>query len=134
MGFEAAVGKMRGSGRKATLQRLAILRALADEPSLTFGELRRRCGRVGVVTVYRTVEPLLELGIARRMDFGDGPRYELTGDYRHRLICEPCGRVFDLGERAPGLERSLLKGSGPGGIPTRMDVYGRCRGLCADCT
>lgn len=126
-----AAARIRGRGYKATPQRLAVLRALAEKPRQSLGELRGRCEGVGTVTVYRTVELLLELGIARRVDFGGGSRYELAGEHRHHFICEPCGGVFDLGEQAPGIERFLLRVVGPKIGLIRIDVYGRCRGRCA---
>ena len=58
MKVEAAIGKMRGWGYKATPQRLAVLRALAAEQHQSMGEIRRRCPEIGIVTVYRTLDLL----------------------------------------------------------------------------
>ena len=54
----AAIGKMRGGGYKATPQRVAVLRALAEEQHQSLEEVRVRCPEVGLVTVYRTLERL----------------------------------------------------------------------------
>ena len=78
-------------------QRLAIfLRTLATKQHHGKGGTRWRCPRVRVVTVYRTLELLTELGIVRRMGLGDGSRYELVEDYH--LICESCGDISEFQE------------------------------------
>ena len=126
MKAEAAVGKMRGRGYKATPQRLAVLRALATEQHQSMGELRRRCPQVGVVTVYRTLDLLSELGIVRRMDLGDGPRYELAEDHHHHLICESCGDISEFEECPLDSERVSLASSEFEVHSHSVEVYGRC--------
>src|SRR5215210_8432420 len=115
---------MRARGYKATLQRLAVLRALATEQHQSMGELRRRCPQVGLVTMYRTLHLLSELGIVRRMDLGDGPRYELAGDHHHHLICESCGDISEFDECPLDSER--LPGFGFEPRSHSVEVYGRC--------
>ena len=91
MKVETAVGKLRGRGYKGTPQRRAVLEALAAEQHQSMGELRERCPQVGMVTVYRTLDLLTEQGLVRRLDLGDGPRYELAENHHHHMICESCG-------------------------------------------
>ena len=117
---------MRGRGFKATPQRLTILRALVEEPHQSMWEIRRRCPEVGMVTVYRTLDLLTDLGIVRRMELGDGPRYELADDHHHHMVCESCGDIseFDL---CP-LDPNKLLPESPG-FKVRshsVEVYGRC--------
>ena len=100
MELETAIGKIRGGGYKATPQRLAILAAIAAEQHQRMEEIRERCPGVGLVTVYRTLDLLSELGVVRRLDLGDGPRYELAEDHHHHLICEDCGSVAEF-EQCP---------------------------------
>ncbi|MDQ3863634.1 MAG: transcriptional repressor [Actinomycetota bacterium] len=124
MGLEAAVGKIRGWGYKATPQRLAVLAAIGAGQHQGLEEIRARCPEVGMVTVYRTLDLFLELGLVRRLDLGYGPRYELAEDHHHHLICEDCGRVTEF-ERCPVDLRSL----GGGGFEVRahsLEVYGTC--------
>ena len=126
MKAEAAVGKMRARGYKATLQRLAVLRALATEQHQSMRELRRRCPQVGVVTIYRTLDLLSELGIVRRMDLGDGPRYELAEDHHHHLICESCGDISELEEFPLDSDRMSLVSSEFKVRSHSVEVYGQC--------
>ena len=129
MRFETAVGRIRGGGYKATPQRLAILKAIAAGQHQRMEEIRTRCPGVGLVTVYRTLDLLSGLGVVRRLDLGDGPRYELAEDHHHHLICEGCGSVAEF-EQCP---------LDPGRLPRvgsdfeirahSLEVYG----TCADC-
>ena len=129
MKVEAAVGNMRGRGYKATSQRLAVLRALATEQHQSIGELRRHCPQVGMVTVYRTLDLLSKLGIVRRMDLGDGPRYELAEDHHHHLICESCGDISEFEECPLDSEGVSLSSSEFEVHSHSVEVYG----LCAAC-
>jgi Fur family ferric uptake transcriptional regulator len=127
MRLGAAVGKIRGRGYKVTPQRLAVLGALAAEQHQSLGEIRARCPEVGLVTIYRTLDLLSEIGAVRRLDLGDGPRYELAEDHHHHLICESCGGVSEF-ERCP-LELGRLRGVDFEISSHTLEIYGRC----ADC-
>jgi Fur family transcriptional regulator, ferric uptake regulator len=124
LGLGAVVGRIRGLGHKATPQRLAVLRALIAEQHQSLGEIRARCPEVGLVTIYRTLDLLSEIGVVRRLDLGDGPRYELAEDHHHHLICESCGAVSEF-ERCP-LDLRRLKGIDFEITAHTLEVYGRC--------
>lgn len=130
---ERAARKLRDLGYKATPQRVAIVKTLADYPCQKPHEIRQRCPQVSLVTVYRTLNLLRELGIVRRLSPGDDSRYELVGDQTLRFVCEPCGRIFDLPERSPEMERGLLELSGPAVEVTHVEIYGRSIGRCEVC-
>ncbi len=121
------IAKIRGRGYKATPQRLAVLRALAAEQHQSMGEIRGRCPEVGLVTIYRTLELLSEIGAVRRLDLGDGPRYEMAEDHHHHLICESCGDVSEF-EKCP-LDLRRLKGLDFEVNSHSLEIYG----LCAVC-
>ena len=129
MEFEAAVGRIRGGGYKATPQRLAILEAIAAEQHQRIEEIRARCPGVGLVTVYRTLGLLSGLGVVRRLDLGDGPRYDLAEDHHHHLICAGCGSVteFDQCPPEPGPLPRVW-----GGFEVRAHSL-EVSGTCGDC-
>ena len=129
MRVEVAIGKMRGRGHKATPQRLAVLRALAAEQHQSMREIRRSCPQIGMVTVYRTLDLFAELGIVRRLDLGDGARYELAEDHHHHMICESCGDVSEFEECPLDPERLPLEASEFEVRSHRLEVYG----WCAEC-
>jgi Fur family transcriptional regulator, ferric uptake regulator len=124
LGLGAVVGRIRGLGYKATPQRLAVLRALAAEQHQNLGEIRARCPEVGLVTIYRTLDLLSEIGVVRRLELGDGPRYELAEDHHHHLICESCGAVSEF-ERCP-LDLRRLRGVDFDVSSHTLEIFGRC--------
>src|SRR5918994_4537789 len=119
---------MRGRGDKATPQRLTVLQALVEEPHQTMWEIRQRCPEVGMVTVYRTLDLFTELGIVRRMELGDGARYELAEDHHHHMVCESCGDISEF-EECPLDQKLLPVGSFGFEVHAHsIEVYGRCVG------
>ena len=121
-----AIGKMRGGGYKATPQRRAVLRALVEEQHQSLEEIRARCPEVGLVTVYRTLDLLGNLGIVRRLDLGDGARFELAENHHHHMICESCGDISEF-EECPLDPELLPPGSTAFEVRAHsLEVYGRC--------
>jgi Fur family transcriptional regulator, ferric uptake regulator len=124
LGLGAVVGRIRGLGYKATPQRIAVLKALAAEQHQSLGEIRARCPEVGLVTIYRTLDLLSEIGVVRRLELGGGPRYELAEDHHHHLICESCGAVSEF-ERCP-LDLQRLRGVDFEVNSHTLEIFGRC--------
>ena len=93
--------------------------------------LKERGERVGTATVYRTLEVLVESGLVREHDFGEGfKRYEpMPGQAHHEhLICERCGRVVEF-QNEP-LERMLPIIADEHRfqhLRHRIEIYGICR-------
>jgi Fur family ferric uptake transcriptional regulator len=119
---------MRGGGYKATPQRVAILRALAEEQHQSLEEVRVRCPEVGLVTVYRALDLFGELGIVRRLDLGDGARYELAEYHHHHMICESCGDISEFEECPLDPDKLLPENRGFEVRAHSVEVYGRCAG------
>lgn len=69
---------------------------------LTVAEIHRRLrkARVNLVSVYRTLRLLMDLGLVRLADESRGSqRFELAEAYtghHHHLVCQTCGHVEDL--------------------------------------
>jgi len=93
--------------------------------------LRERNEHVGVATVYRTLDVLVESGLVRAHDFGEGfRRYEPMPSPTHHehLICERCGRVVEFQHER--LERMLPVLADEHGFQHqrhRVEIYGVCR-------
>src|SRR5215217_6027974 len=126
MGLDAAVRRIRACGHKATPQRLAVLAAIAAEQHQSLEGIRARCPEVGMVTVYRTLDLFSELGLVRRLDLGDGARYELAEDHHHHLICEDCGTVAEFEQCPLDVQRLPQIGRGFEVRAHSLEVYGRC--------
>lgn len=121
-----------------TRQRMEVTEAVArvaDHPSADRiqRDLAERNIRVATATVYRTLELLVQSGLVRQHDFGEGfRRFESVSDQdRHEhLICQRCGRVVEFSHDR--LERMLEL------IADEMDFLHRRHrieiyGLCPDC-
>lgn len=121
------IGQMRGRGYKTTPQRLAVLDAIAAEQHQSFEEIHARCPEVGMVTVYRTLDLFTGIGALRRLDLGDGPRYELAEDHHHHLLCEKCGSISEF-ERCP-IDPDVLAEMDFKVSSHSLEIYGRC-GKC----
>lgn len=70
--------------------------------------LREKGHRIGTATVYRVLEILVESGLVKAHDFGEGyRRFEpVSGQGRHEhLVCTRCGRVLEFANEQ--LERML---------------------------
>jgi Fur family ferric uptake transcriptional regulator len=61
--------------------------------------VRERDSRISRATIYRTLQWMVEAGIARRVDFGEG-RFRFEHAYRHprhfHLICRTCHQSFEF--------------------------------------
>ena len=89
---------LRPAGGKRSSKRDRILQLfLRQEGHVSaddlFDRVRREAAGIGRATVYRTLQWMVDAGIARKVDFGDGrARYEPS--YRHprhfHLICTTC--------------------------------------------
>ena len=94
-------------------------------------KLRERGERVGTATVYRTLELLVQSGLVRAHEFGEGfRRYEPTASQAHHehLICTRCGRVIEF-TNVP-LERMLPIIADEHAFQHqrhRVEIYGVCR-------
>jgi Fur family ferric uptake transcriptional regulator len=93
---------LRQAGYKLTQPRLAVLYVLqeADEylsPLDIHQRGQETYARLGLVTVYRTLEILDELGVARRVHAGAHCHgfARAAGD-KHYLVCRACGHVSEF--------------------------------------
>jgi Fur family ferric uptake transcriptional regulator len=88
---------------------------------------------IGKATVYRTLDLLVESGLVREHDFGEGfKRYEyLAGpaDHEH-LICQSCGKLIEFtSPEIEELQRELARAHNFEPRFHRLEIYG----LCEDC-
>ncbi|MGH3087994.1 MAG: Fur family transcriptional regulator [Rubrobacteraceae bacterium] len=95
---------LRSKGYRLTNQRRVIARELEGVSHSSAEEIYDRVKgdhpELGLSTVYRTLDLLTELGVARKRDFGEGyARYEsATNKVHQRARCENCGAVVEFDE------------------------------------
>jgi Fur family ferric uptake transcriptional regulator len=95
-------GLLRQHGVQVTAQRLAVLRAMTDQPHSTADDIytvvRAEIGAISRQAVYDALAVLTDKGLLRRIQPARSPaRYEnRVGDNHHHLICRTCGRMVDV--------------------------------------
>ena len=129
-----AADRLTAAGERVTRQRLLVANALAASGRRLTAEqlyrsLRRREPAIGRATVFRTLETLVEAGVARRLEL-DGHVYAYVAclpAHHHHIACTRCGRVEEIDEAyvAPIAER-LAAEMGFEIDDARLDFYGRC--------
>ena len=98
------INALRKNGYKVTPQRRVIIGVIIDSHEhLTPAALHERVlhenSSIGLVTIYRTIEILTELGFICEMHTGGSCRSYLMrrpSEHHHHLICSDCGRVIDF--------------------------------------
>jgi len=122
-------------GQRVTSQRLVILRELRRRSRHATAEQVHRAVRhelpgTATPTVYATLDLLVELGLARRIDAGAAALYDARMDPHQHAVCRRCGRVQDVdGE----LDAGTLMGAamGTGFHPESAELI--ISGLCEEC-
>jgi Fur family ferric uptake transcriptional regulator len=130
--IDSALAILRTHGLRVTEPRKAILQTLLNEHGpYSADEIHKRLGHSGcdVVTVYRSLQAMEEIGTLRRCDFGDGVyRYEFNhGEHHHHhIICRSCRSVETIDVCvADSLERiARLKGYQK--VTHTLEVFGIC--------
>ena len=123
-------------GLPLTVQRRAVLEALMrrhDHPTADalFADVSARLPGISRPTVYRTLDALVEIGIARKVCHpGAAARFEVQSHRHHHLVCLGCGRMVDLED--PRLDNLPFPGVGAQGFEVH-DYSIQFRGTCADC-
>ncbi len=111
---ESIIRQLSQAGYRITRPRRAVIRVLLeDEGYLSPAEVHARaglyCPSVGLVTVYRTLDLLAQMGFVRRIHTEDGCHGYAAANHghRHHLICRQCGAVFEFEgcELSPFLDR-----------------------------
>jgi Fur family transcriptional regulator, ferric uptake regulator len=88
--------------RAAVVETLATLGCSVTAKEIA-DRLHERGEDIGVASIYRTLDLLDRLRLARRVDAAEGvARYEPidpSGDHHHHIVCERCGRVTAFEDR-----------------------------------
>jgi len=93
---------LRRHGLHVTAQRLAVLRAVSQQPHSTADDIdklaRAEIGAISHQAVYDVLGALTEKGLLRRIQPAGSPaRYEdRVRDNHHHLICRSCRRMVDV--------------------------------------
>jgi Fur family ferric uptake transcriptional regulator len=97
---------------------------------------------IGLSSVYRILEWLVQLGVVMKFDFGDKKaRYELInnsaeGGHHHHLICRKCKKIIDYTEFISDEVEFIKKAERGLSKKYNFDIEDHIihfRGLCSEC-
>ena len=127
---------------RPTRQRVAVSSVLDDLDEFRSAQeihamLRARGERVGLATVYRTLQGLAqaaEVDVLRSVDGEAVYRRCTSGEHHHHLVCRTCGRTVEVA--GPAVERWAEKVAAEHGfaeVSHTLEVFGTCA-ACAEPT
>lgn len=123
---------------KATRQRAAVTDALASASAFRSAQelhddLRAAGASVGLTTVYRHLQALVDTGAVDVLHSGDGEaRYRAcrTDEHHHHLVCRQCARSVEVaGPAVEAWAAEIAKEHGFRDVSHTVEVFG----LCAFC-
>lgn len=126
----------RAHGMPLTVQRRAVLAALLnrhDHPTADeiFSGLQQTLPGISRPTVYRVLDSLVKIGIAKKVCHpGAAARFETKLERHHHLVCVRCDKVTDF--EHPAFDRLSLPNAATLGFELQ-DYSIHFRGMCADC-
>jgi len=127
-----------GPAVRSTRQRAAVAALLAElEDFRTAQELhdllRHRGDRVGLTTVYRSLQMLAdaqEVDVLRTAD-GETAYRRCSRGHHHHLVCRSCGRTVEVD--GPAVERwahRVAQENGYADVSHTLEIFGTC-GHCS---
>lgn len=124
-------------GGRLTGPRRAIVELLANSekalsPVDIFDQARRSYPKMGLVTVYRTLDILITLGLVERLHQADGCHMYLRAAHGHEhiMLCIRCGRAtYFSGDDLSPLIQKVSRESGF----LIQDHWLQLQGLCKNC-
>jgi Fur family transcriptional regulator, ferric uptake regulator len=127
--------RLRPAGGKRSSKRDLIVNVfLRQEGHLSADDLvdviRQEDHRISRATVYRTLQWMVEAGIARKVDFGEG-RFRFEHTYRHprhfHLICKSCNRSSEfLSSDIEALIEEVAAARNFTARQSVLQIYGTC--------
>ena len=129
------VEQLRPPGGRRSGKRDAIVRLFLGQDGHFSGEhfvelVRRSDSRISRATVYRTLQWMVDAGMARRVDFGGG-RFRFEHAYRHprhfHFICRSCNQSSEfLSSDIESLVEEIAAARGFAPRQSVLQIYGTC--------
>ncbi len=130
---------LQAHGYRITDPRRVVVEAIASSNRLlspydVFELARLRYPKLGLVTVYRTVEKLEELGLIQRVHQPSGCQAFVAAfsGHQHLLICQSCGRVEYFSGEHEKMD-SLISAVGEGSGYRVKGHWLQLFGICSNC-
>lgn len=124
---------------KITPRRLEVMRCLGAQQSYLSAEevrdlVRPKLGSIGLPTVYRILDELVEAGVITRIFRPDRKQYFFlcaNQEHHHHFVCESCRRVEDVDQCGmEGLTSEISRSLGGRVLSHIIQI----NGVCGDCS
>ena len=134
MDSETCLTRLKENGYRLTDARKAVVETVAATthaltPVEVFDRARESCPGMGLVTVYRTLEKLEELGLIQRVHQMHGCQaFIASGNgHEHLLLCTNCGSTVHFsGDQLDRLIGSISRQSGYSIKEHWLQLFGLC--------
>lgn len=138
MDAEEALTQFSQHGYRITRQRRAVVEVMLESPcpkhaEEIFSKCRETDNSISFPTIYRTLDRLVEMGLVRKVYFGQGRSwFESTGvneTKHHHLICSKCGAKVPFTARLREIIRQEARRNQFKVLDHRFEIMG----ICKDC-
>lgn len=121
---------------RPTRQRVAVAEALGAAGTFRSAQeihevLRAAGERVGLTTVYRTLQAMADAGEVDVLRADGEAMYRRcrSGEHHHHLVCRSCGTTVELAaEDVESWAASVARRHGFTDVTHTVEVFGTCRG------
>ncbi len=127
------------AGLRPTRQRTAVVDALGSVEDFRSAQdihalLAERGDRVGLATVYRTLQRLADAGEVDvlRTEDGEAAYRRCSEHHHHHLVCRSCGVTLEV--EGPAVEqwtRAIAGEHGFADVSHTLEIFGVCAACCA---
>lgn len=125
---------LRCNGCRITAPRRVILEVISTshralQPGEVYELCRQKSSRIGLVTVYRTLDQLETLGLIQRIHREDGCHMLMPAPagHEHYLVCTGCGlTILFKGDELEGLFSRVEEGTGFQVREHWLQLFGTC--------
>lgn len=134
--IEGWLERLKTNGYRLTGPRQAVVEVVAASqyvlnPMEVFDQARQRYPRLGLVTVYRTIEKLEQVGLLQRVHQPSGCQGFVAAlrGHQHLLICQDCGKVEFFGGEMEQIEPLMAVVERQSGYEVQehwLQLFGRC--------
>ena len=122
------------SALRPTRQRIAVAEAMASFDDFRSAQdihelLAQRGEAVGLATVYRTLQRLVEAGEVDllRTEDGEASYRRCSDTHHHHLVCRTCGATVEV--EGPAVERwtrTIAEEHGYADVSHTLEIFGSC--------
>jgi Fur family ferric uptake transcriptional regulator len=99
-------------------------------PQELYQNLRKKKKRIGLTSIYRSLDLFESLGIAFKNTNGSAAKYKICGlkDHHHHIICKACGNVVELNFcDISDWSEKVMESTGYEVTDHQLNFYGYCK-------